>query len=139
MAITLVVLYTLVSRVEFPVGAGYVLPSQLVLVPMLVLLPPATVPLLVAAGLVLARASDLVRRRGSALRLLFAIPDAWHALGPALVLVIAGAPQLDLSNLPLLGAALLSAACSTPGPRRCAKRRRAGSPRSFSSRCSRTS
>jgi diguanylate cyclase (GGDEF)-like protein len=106
-AITLVVLYTLVSRVEFPVGAGYVVPSQLVLVPMLVLLPPATVPLLVAVGLVLARASDLVRRRGSALRLLFAIPDAWHALGPALVLVVAGAPKLDLSNLPLLGAALL--------------------------------
>ena len=74
---------------------------------MLVLLPPATVPLLVAAGLVLARLTDLVRRRGSALRLLFAIPDAWHALGPALVLVIAGAPKLGLSNLPLLGLALL--------------------------------
>ena len=106
-AVVLVALYTLVSRVEFPVGAGYVFPSQLVLVPMLMLLPPATVPLLVAAGLVLARATDLVRRRGSALRLLFAIPDAWHALGPALVLVIAGAPQLGLSNLPLLGLALL--------------------------------
>jgi diguanylate cyclase (GGDEF)-like protein len=106
-AVVLVALYTLVSRVEFPVGAGYVFPSQLVLVPMLVLLPPAVVPLLVAAGLVLVRLTDLVRRRGSALRLLFAIPDAWHALGPALVLVIAGAPQLDLSNLPLLGVALL--------------------------------
>jgi diguanylate cyclase (GGDEF)-like protein len=106
-AVVLVALYTLVSRVEFPVGAGYVFPSQLVLVPMLVLLPPAVVPLLVAAGLVLARLTDLVRRRGSALRLLFAIPDAWHALGPALVLVIAGAPQLDVSNLPLLGLALL--------------------------------
>jgi diguanylate cyclase (GGDEF)-like protein len=107
LAVVLVGLYALVSRVEFPVGAGYVFPSQLVLVPMLLLLPPATVPLLVAAGLVLARASDLLCRRGSALRLLFAVPDAWHALGPALVLVIAGAPQLDLSNLPLLGAALL--------------------------------
>ena len=105
-AIALVVLYALVSRVEFPVGAGYVFPSQLVLVPMLLLLPPATVPLLVAAGLVLVRLHDLVRRRGSALRLLFAIPDAWHAVGPALVLLIAGAPQLGLSNLPLLGAAL---------------------------------
>ena len=81
-AIALVVLYALVSRVEFPVGAGYVFPSQLVLVPMLLLLPPATVPLLVAAGLVLVRLHDLVRRRGSALRLLFAIPDAWHAVGP---------------------------------------------------------
>ena len=107
LAVALVVLYALVSRVEFPVGAGYVFPSQLVLVPMLLLLPPATVPLLVAAGLVIVRLYDLLRRRGSALRLLFAIPDAWHALGPALVLVIAGAPQLDLSNLPLLGAALL--------------------------------
>jgi diguanylate cyclase (GGDEF)-like protein len=105
-AVVLVALYTLVSRVEFPVGAGYVFPSQLVLVPMLVLLPPAAVPLLVAAGLVLARLTDLTRR-GSGLRLLFAIPDAWHALGPALVLVVAGAPQLDISNLPLLGAALL--------------------------------
>src|SRR6266542_2785346 len=57
-AATLVALYALVSRVEFPVGAGYVVPSQLVLVPMLVLLPPATVPLLVCAGLVLARLSD---------------------------------------------------------------------------------
>jgi diguanylate cyclase (GGDEF)-like protein len=107
-AVVLVALYTLVSRVEFPVGAGYVFPSQLVLVPMLVLLPPASVPLLVAAGLVLARLTDFVTRRGSALRLLFAIPDAWHALGPALVLVLAGAPQVDLSNLPLLGVALLA-------------------------------
>jgi diguanylate cyclase (GGDEF)-like protein len=106
-AAALVLLYALVSRVEFPVGAGYVFPSQLVLVPMLLLLPPATVPLLVAAGLVVVRMHDLARRRGSALRLLFAIPDAWHAVGPALVLVIAGAPRLGLSNLPLLGAALL--------------------------------
>jgi diguanylate cyclase (GGDEF)-like protein len=106
-ALALVVLYALVSRVEFPVGAGYVVPSQLVLVPMLVLLPPATVPLLVALGLALARFSDWSRRRGSALRLLFSIPDAWHAVGPAALLLLAGSPRLDLSNLPLLGAALL--------------------------------
>ena len=108
LAVALVVLYALVSRVEFPVGAGYVFPSQLVLVPMLLLLPPAIVPLLVAAGLVIVRV-DRPAPPAAAPRcaLLFAIPDAWHALGPALVLVIAGAPQLDLSNLPLLGAALL--------------------------------
>jgi diguanylate cyclase (GGDEF)-like protein len=100
-------LYVLVSRVEFPVGAGYVVPSQLVLVPMLVLLPPATVPLLVACGLVLARLSDWWRRRGSGLRLLFSIADAWHAFGPAVVLLIAGSPRMDVGELPLLGAALL--------------------------------
>jgi diguanylate cyclase (GGDEF)-like protein len=106
-AVTLLALYVVVSRVEFPVGAGYVVPSQLVLVPMLVLLPPATVPVLVACGLVLPRLLDLSRRRGSALRLLFSIADAWHALGPAAVLVLAGSPRLDLGNLPLLCAALL--------------------------------
>ena len=106
-AVVLVALYTLVSRVEFPVGAGYVFPSQLVLVPMLVLLPPATVPLLVACGLVLPRLSDWLRRRGSALRLLFSIADAWHAFGPALVLMLAGSPRLDVAELPLLAVALL--------------------------------
>ncbi len=106
-AAVLLGLYVLVSRVEFPVGAGYVVPSQLVLVPMLVLLPPATVPLLVACGLVLPRLSDWWRRRGSALRLLFSIADAWHAFGPALVLLLAGSPRLDVAELPLLGVALL--------------------------------
>src|SRR5919204_2069070 len=101
-------LYIIVSRVEFPVGAGYVVPSQLVLVPMLVLLPPATVPLLVACGLVLARLSDWWRQRGSALRLLFSIGDAWHAFGPAALLLLAGSPRLDVGELPLLGAALLA-------------------------------
>src|SRR5919201_2864590 len=107
-AAVLLGLYAVVSRVEFPVGAGYVVPSQLVLVPMLVLLPPATVPLLVACGLVLARLSDWWRRRGSALRLLFSVADAWHAFGPAVVLLLAGSPKLDLAELPLLGAALLA-------------------------------
>jgi diguanylate cyclase (GGDEF)-like protein len=107
-AAMLVALYAVVARVEFPVGAGYVVPTQLVLVPMLVLLPPETVPPLVAAGLVLARTIDWVRHRGSPLRLLFSVADAWHAVGPALVLLAAGAPQLDLGTLPLLGVAVAS-------------------------------
>jgi diguanylate cyclase (GGDEF)-like protein len=89
-ALLLVALYALVSRIEFPVGAGYVVPSYLVLVPMFVLLPPATVPLLTAAGLVLGAAGQCAVRRAGPERLLFSIPDAWHAVGPALVLVAAG-------------------------------------------------
>src|SRR5690242_4006562 len=54
-------LYAIPAGIEFPVGAGNVLPTQLVLVPMLVLVPPGAVPLLVAAGLLLARLSDWVR------------------------------------------------------------------------------
>ncbi len=108
LAALLVGLYALVSRVEFPVGVGYVVPSQLVLVPMLVLVAPGTVPLLVCAGLLLARLTDMAQRRGSAQRLLFSVPDAWHAVGPALVLVLAGEPRLGLDDLPLLGLALLA-------------------------------
>jgi len=73
---------------------------------MLVLMPPATVPLLVASGLVAARGIDRLRRRGSSLRLLFSVADAWHAVGPALVLLAAGAPTLDLGQLPLLAVAV---------------------------------
>src|SRR5205085_4216437 len=48
LAILLVSVYALVGRIEFPVGAGYVVPTQLVLIPMMLLLPPATVPAAVA-------------------------------------------------------------------------------------------
>ena len=107
-AAVLVGLYAVLAGVEFPVGAGNVLPTQLVLIPMLVLAPPGVVPLLVASGLLLARLSDWVRRRGSFERLLFSIPDAWHAVGPALVLLLAGSPRLGLGELPLLIGAFVS-------------------------------
>src|SRR5215212_2480089 len=48
MAVALVALYVLASRVRFSAGAGMTSAEQLVLVPMLLLLPPASVPLLVA-------------------------------------------------------------------------------------------
>ena len=88
LAALLVVLYAIVSRIEFPIGAGYVVPSYLVLVPMLVLLPPGLVPLLVAAGLMLGALGQWVAGHGRPERLLFSIPDAWHAVGPALVLIV---------------------------------------------------
>jgi diguanylate cyclase (GGDEF)-like protein len=95
----LVALYALVAgSVRFPIGAGYVVPTYVMLVPMLLLLPPATVPLFVAAGLVLASLVRLAARRVSVDHVLFSIPNAWHALGPAAVLILLGvhhdAPQL---------------------------------------------
>src|SRR3954453_13569914 len=53
-----VALYTVVARIEFPVGPGPVVPTQLVLVPMLVVLPPSAIPTLVAAGLVASSVLD---------------------------------------------------------------------------------
>jgi hypothetical protein len=45
--------YAVASRVDFEIGTGYAVPTQLVLVPMLVLLPVPLVPLFVLAGLLL--------------------------------------------------------------------------------------
>ncbi len=56
-----VVLYGVISRIEFDVGTGYGPPTQLVLVPMLYALPPGTVPLLVAAGMVAGKLPSFVR------------------------------------------------------------------------------
>jgi diguanylate cyclase (GGDEF)-like protein len=108
LACLLVGIYVILARIEFPVGAGNMLPTQLVLVPMLVLLPPATVPPLVALGLLAARLVDWLSRRSSPDRLLFSIPDAWHAIGAAVVLLAAGAPELHFDNLPLLAVAFIS-------------------------------
>ena len=90
LAVALVALYALISRIEFPVGAGYVVPSYLVLVPMLALLPVGVVPLLTALGLVLGALGQWAARRAGPERVLFSVPDAWHAVGPAAVLLLAG-------------------------------------------------
>src|SRR4051812_49203348 len=107
-AALLIALYAIVVRIEFPVGAGHAVPTQLVLVPMLVVLAPALVPFAVALGLLAAAALDWRLGRVGARRLVSAIPDAWHALGPALVLIAAGSTHVGLAQLPLLGAAFLA-------------------------------
>src|SRR5690349_24294918 len=83
----LVVAYAYASRVEFEVGPGVAVPTQLVFVPMLMLLPPGVVPLAVAAGYVLGGVTD---RRRTRLRALMLIGTSWYALGPALVFLAAG-------------------------------------------------
>jgi diguanylate cyclase (GGDEF)-like protein len=108
-ACALIAAYAVVSRIEFPVGTGDVVPTQLLLVPMLVLLPPGAVPLAVAAGLVLSVLLGFALGRVPARRVLSAVPDAWHAVGPAAVLVAAGSPHVTAAQLPLMGLAF--AAC----------------------------
>ena len=88
--------YVFALRIEFEIGTGSAIPTQLVLVPMLFLLPLGAVPLVVAACLVtgyLLDARDGVRLD----RVLLRLVNAWHALGPALVLGLAGesAPSWD--------------------------------------------
>jgi putative nucleotidyltransferase with HDIG domain len=104
-ALALVPLYAVACRVRFYVGAGYTIPTQLALVPMLFAFPPGLVPLLVVAGATLGRLPDVVTHRSHPDRLLLGPANAWHALGPALVFAVAdlGAPSWE--HAPLYAAA----------------------------------
>jgi putative nucleotidyltransferase with HDIG domain len=106
LAALLVVVYAVVTRVEFDAGAGTVVPTQIVLVPMLLLLPVPLVPLLVAAAIVLADAAQAVRERRSPQRAVTALADAWFAVPPALVLVLAGAQTPAWEDAPWYALAL---------------------------------
>jgi HD-GYP domain-containing protein (c-di-GMP phosphodiesterase class II) len=93
----LVAAYAISSRVRFEVGTGYAFPAQLVLVPMLFVLPLGWVPFAVAGGLLLGGSVEYVTRRTPLDHALTALPGAWHAVGPVLVLAAVGEsdPQLD--------------------------------------------
>jgi putative nucleotidyltransferase with HDIG domain len=106
----LVGVYVLAFRVDFEVSFGSAVPTQLVLVPMLFLLPVAWVPLAVALGLVCARVLEHPRGPyglGLAYTPLF---NAWHALGPALVLgfALSGARAPSWADWPVYAGALLA-------------------------------
>lgn len=104
----LAVSYAVSTRVEFPVGAGYAVPTQLFLIPLFVLAPPSSVPLIVFAALAVAALVDVARRRMLADRLVDVGVDAWHAVAPALVFVAAGAPHPAHAPVWLFPAAFLA-------------------------------
>src|SRR5581483_5359924 len=107
-AVLLVLAYAIASRVEFELGTGSVVPTELAFVPMLFLLPPGAVPLAVAAGLVVGALPDLVRRRVSLGRIPVLVTSSWFAVGPALVFLLAGVRSPRWDEWPLYLAALAS-------------------------------
>jgi putative nucleotidyltransferase with HDIG domain len=106
LAAALVGAYALVARAEFFVGAGFAVPTQVVLVPMLLLLPTPSVPLLVALALVLTTCVDASRGDVSRDRVMLSVADAWFAIAPALVLVLGDAQTPDWSHWPVYALAL---------------------------------
>jgi HD-GYP domain-containing protein (c-di-GMP phosphodiesterase class II) len=105
-AAALVLAYALLSRVEFEIGGGSAVPTQLALVPMLFVLPAAWVPLAVAAGYLLASLVDLARGTLHLQRVLVLMSSSWYAVGPALVLILAGEPDAAWQDWPLYLTAL---------------------------------
>jgi HD-GYP domain-containing protein (c-di-GMP phosphodiesterase class II) len=107
-AIVLVLAYGALSRVRFHAGAGHTVPTQLVFVPMLFVLPTELVPLLVLAGMFAGNVPDYLRGALHPGRALMLPGDAWHALGPAVVLLVAGAVDPAWADWPWYAAALVA-------------------------------
>jgi signal transduction histidine kinase len=101
-----------VTRVRFDVGAGYTVPTQLLLVPMLFELPARTVPLVLALGLLLGDLPDYVTRRRHPARAVLALADSWFAIGPAVVFAVAEVEGPSWSDWPIyLGALAAQLTC----------------------------
>jgi putative nucleotidyltransferase with HDIG domain len=83
--------YAVVGAVEVWGDTGYAVPTQIVFVPMLLLLPTPYVPLMVALATVLTAAGQALRGGTPLGRSALAVGDAWFSVGPALVLIALGA------------------------------------------------
>jgi Stage II sporulation protein E (SpoIIE) len=94
-------LYVGAARVRLYVGAGSVLPTQLILVPMLFALPLGIVPVVVAGGLAVSALIDVALGRAHPERVVTAVGDAWHAVAPAGVLALAGSPAPEPRRWPV--------------------------------------
>ena len=104
----LVVAYAILSRVDLEVGTGSAVPTQLVFVPMLFLLPLPIVPLCVAGASVLGAVPDYVRRRIHPARLLVLLAGSWFSIGPTVVLALFATGTTTWRDAPVYFAALAS-------------------------------
>jgi putative nucleotidyltransferase with HDIG domain len=103
----LIVAYVIACRAQFEIADGYTVPTELILVPMLFLLPTPVVPLVVSIGWFLGRLLDYASGNTSVYRAFHVFGDCWHAVGPALVLIVAGAQVFSWDNWPIYVVALL--------------------------------
>ena len=106
LVLALVAAFACGARVQFEVGIGSAVPTQLVFVPMLFLAPLGWVPLLVAAGFLLSKAPEHLRGTWHVGRAALHLVSAWFAVGPVLVLWAAGAPASTSARMPWMLAAL---------------------------------
>jgi HD-GYP domain-containing protein (c-di-GMP phosphodiesterase class II) len=98
--------FGLAFRLDFEVGTGSAVPTQLVLVPMLFVAPLSWVPFLVAGGILLGSVIDYARGTIHLQRVLLSLVSGWYVLGPVVVLGIAGEAPPSLASFPLYLTAL---------------------------------
>ena len=104
--LVLVGAYAAAFRLEFEIGSGTAVPTELILVPMLFVLPVGWVPFAVAAGVLLASSIECLRGALHLERLVLRLLNASYAIGPALVLGLAGERPPSLGQWPIYVAAL---------------------------------
>jgi HD-GYP domain-containing protein (c-di-GMP phosphodiesterase class II) len=114
-ALGLIAAYAVAQQIQFDVGTTYTVPTQLVLMPTVLLAPPALVPLLVAAGLLVGRLPSYVRGEVHPSRLAFVLPDAGHAVGPAAIVALLAPGAVGLDQWPVLVLALVAQAACDAG------------------------
>jgi putative nucleotidyltransferase with HDIG domain len=85
-----VLCFVVAGHVRFDVGGGFTVPTQVVFVPMLFAVPVSIAPLLVALSLALGMVPAILAGRNPASRILTVAGNSWFAIGPALVLLLAG-------------------------------------------------
>src|SRR5215210_8076608 len=95
-----------VSQVRFEFGVGFVVPEQLVVVPMLLLLPLPYVPVLIAAAGALGLVPDFIKGSWSKDRWLKPVADSGPIIPPVLILAAFAPGAPDLSSAPIYAIAI---------------------------------
>jgi diguanylate cyclase (GGDEF)-like protein/PAS domain S-box-containing protein len=104
--VLLCALLVVMLAVEFDVDEGRTSPVQLVFLPMLVLLPPAYVPVVVAVAHVVRALGPALLGRRPPVAVVLAVGDAWYAIGATLVVGLAAAGDPSWHLAPVFAAAL---------------------------------
>jgi diguanylate cyclase (GGDEF)-like protein len=110
-AVLLVGAYAIASRIRLHVGAGFALPTQLVLVPMLLDLPAPAVPAAAGLGVLLGTLGGVLTRRAHPERALTGLGDAWPVVAGSLVVLWAGEPEAGTAAIPVVLCALVAQCC----------------------------
>src|SRR5919109_959301 len=106
LVVALLIGHAAVSQVRFEFGMGFVVPEQLVVIPMLLLLPLPWVPVLIAAAGALGLIPDFIRGSWAKDRWLKPIADSWSYLTPVLILAALAPGPPELSSAPVYALAI---------------------------------
>jgi HD-GYP domain-containing protein (c-di-GMP phosphodiesterase class II) len=99
----LIALFAVFWHIEFEIGSVSTTPAQIVMVAMWFVVPPALLPLAVAAGQILGLVLEaaIERERPTLGQLLATGTFAWFPVGPALVFAIFGIGAPDFGDTPI--------------------------------------